>query len=243
MNPEIYKIMAWLEERHWWFRARRTIIASMIARLDLGRQARILDMGCGTGGNLTMLSSFGKVEAVEMEDWAREIASAKGCASILPGQLPDRLPFHEPRFDLVVLLDVLEHVSDDEAALDTLGRLLKSGGSLLITVPAFLFLWSPHDEAHHHFRRYRLRELEDKLAQAGMEVTYASYFNFLLFPLIAFVRLLGRFRSGSKSGNLAMPHPWVNRLLYAIFSSERLLLGRLRLPFGVSAMVLAKKRA
>jgi SAM-dependent methyltransferase len=235
--------MAWQEESHWWFKARRIIVARIITRLGLSRQASILDMGCGTGGNLAMLSGFGKVEAVEVEDWAREIASAKMCAAVVPGWLPDGLPFHEPLFDLIVLLDVLEHVSDDEAALDALGRLLKPGGSLLITVPAFPFLWSPHDEVHHHFRRYRLGELEGKLTQAGMEISYASYFNILLFPIIASVRLLGRFRSGLRVGDLAMPHSWVNQMLYAIFSSERFLLGRFRLPFGVSAMVLAKRGA
>ncbi len=243
MNPEIYERMAWLEDRHWWFRARRAIVAKLIAGLGLPVDARILDAGCGTGGNLAMLSGFGKVEAMEMDDWAREIAAAKGVASVAPGRLPDGLPFQEGNFDLVALLDVLEHVADDEAALDSLGRLLKPGGHLLITVPAYPFLWSRHDEAHHHYRRYRIRELESKVRSAGMTVRHASYFNTLLFPLIAALRLLGRIRPGRGGDDLAMPRPWVNRMLYAVFSSERMLLGKFALPFGVSVVLVARRGA
>jgi SAM-dependent methyltransferase len=209
--------------------------------LGLPKDARILDAGCGTGGNLSMLRSFGEVDAIEMDDRAREIAIAKGIARVVPGQLPDDLPFHENRFDLVVLLDVLEHVMEDEAALISLRRLLKPSGYLLVTVPAFPFLWSRHDEAHHHHRRYRMEELRGKVEKTGMEIVYASYFNTLLFPLIAAVRLFGRLLKGQGRDDLALPNPWVNRMLYAFFSSERVLLGKLALPFGVSALVVARK--
>lgn len=241
MNPEIYSRMAAIEVSHWWFRARRAIVAKILTDLHLPDRGRILDAGCGTGGNLSMLSRFGEVEAVEMDGWARNIAAAKGIAPVVSGSLPDGLPFQPDSFDLVALFDVLEHVPDDVASLRSLSRLLKADGSLVITVPAFPFLWSRHDEVHHHCRRYRIKELERKVSEAGMTVVYASYFNTLLFPLVAAVRLLGRMRGSKGEGDLSMPPAWLNQVLYAVFASERLLLGRWVLPFGVSALVVARK--
>lgn len=241
MNPEAYERMASLEDRHWWFLARRGIVAKIIAGLKLPQRARILDAGCGTGGNLAMLCNFGEVEAVEMDDGARALAAAKELATVSSGNLPDALPFQGAEFDLITLLDVLEHVADDEAALESLSGLLRPGGYLVMTVPAFSFLWSEHDEIHRHYRRYRKRELEDKVGQAGMDVVYASYFNTLLFPLVAAVRMAGRLLKRRKGGDLAMPGRWANRLLYSVFASERALLGRMRLPFGVSLLLVARK--
>jgi len=243
MNPEVYERMAWLEDRHWWFLARRAIVAKMIAGLGLPPQSRILDTGCGTGGNLAMLRNFGEVAATEMDDWAREIAAAKSVASVSFGKLPDVLPYHGPEFDLVTLLDVLEHVQDDQAALKSLNGLLKPSGYLLITVPAYPFLWSGHDEAHHHYRRYRLGELAGKTREAGFDVVYASYFNTFLFPLIAAIRLIGQLLKRNAGSDLSMPSRWLNRLLYTIFASERALLGKVTLPFGVSALLVARKGA
>lgn len=241
MNPEIYKSMALMEEQHWWFRARRSIVAKIITGLALSPQARILDAGCGTGGNLAMLSSFGKVEAVEMDDWAREMATAKEAVCVLPGSLPDGIPYPKDSFDLIALFDVLEHVPDDEASLESLRSLLKPNGYLFITVPAFHFLWSRHDEVHRHYRRYRMGELKRKVSMAGMDVVYASYFNTLLFPFIAMARMLGRFFVRQGEGDLSMPPRWLNQMLYAVFASERLLLGKVALPFGVSAMVVVRR--
>ncbi len=242
MNPEIYTLMAAIEDQHWWFRARRALVANQLGRLGLSPDSSILDAGCGTGGNLAMLCRHGHVEAMEMDAQARTIAAGKALARVREGILPDALPFPESHFDLITLLDVLEHVDEDEAALDALGRRLKPGGYLVITVPAFAFLWSRHDEAHHHKRRYRIRDLKQKAIAAGMEITYASYFNTLLFPLIAAVRLVDRLRpSGWQQGDLAMPPLWLNNLLYVVFSSERWLLGRMSFPFGVSALLVARK--
>jgi hypothetical protein len=119
---------------------------------------------------------------------------------------------------------------------------LKPGGVLLISVPAFPFLWSAHDEVHHHKRRYILGELKSKLEDASLKVGYVSYFNTILFPLVFGVRLLGKLLTNKReSGDLAMPHPWMNRLLFTLFSSERFVLGRWPLPFGVSVMAVARK--
>lgn len=242
MEPSIYTLMASLEENHWWFSSRRAIAENIIRQLRLPPDARILDAGCGTGGNLAMLSRYGQVHAMELDDQARQMANAKGFAQVLSGRLPDKVPFQQEQFDLIALLDVLEHVEDDCNTLGILGSLLKPGGYLLISVPAFPFLWSTHDEVHHHKRRYFLSELKSKLENAGLEITYASYFNTILFPLIFGARQLGKLRTNKqKSGDLTMPRPFINRLLFAVFSSERFVLGRWTLPFGVSAMAIARK--
>lgn len=244
MEHGIYTLMAALEEKHWWFAARRTLVEKIIGQLALPPDARILEAGCGTGGNLAMLAQHGQVQAMELDGQARRMAQAKGIAQVAAGRLPDALPYPQGRFDLIVLLDVLEHVEDDQRTLERLGSLLKPGGHLLISVPAFSFLWSTHDEAHHHKRRYGLAELKNKISHAGLEITYASYFNTLLFPLILGARLLGKLRNRrKKNGDLAMPGPWINRLLFAAFASEHHVLGRWSLPFGVSAMAVARKGA
>ncbi len=242
MEPDIYTLMASLEENHWWFAARRAIVESFIKQLRLPPDARILDAGCGTGGNLAMLGRHGQVHAMELDDQARQIANAKGVARVLSGRLPDNVPFSQEQFDLIALLDVLEHVDDDRNTLRVLGSLLKPGGYLLISVPAFPFLWSAHDEVHHHKRRYVLGELISKLEDAGLEIPYASYFNTVLFPLIFGARLVGKLRTRKRvSSDLAMPNALINRLLFAVFSGERFVLGRGSLPFGVSALAVARK--
>lgn len=242
MEPNIYTLMASLEENHWWFAARRAIAENIIRRLRLPPDASILDAGCGTGGNLSMLSRYGHVHAMELDDHARQMANTKGIARVLSGRLPDEVPYQQEQFDLIALFDVLEHVEDDRNTLKVLGSLLKPGGYLLISVPAFPFLWSKHDEVHHHKRRYFLGELKSKLENAGIEIAYSSYFNTILFPLIFGARQLGKLHTNKQeSGDLTMPHPLINWLLFMVFSSERFVLGRWPLPFGVSAMAIARK--
>lgn len=242
MEPHIYSLMAMLENSHWWFAARRAIAESIIKRLRLPPGAKILEAGCGTGGNLAMLSRHGQVHAMEMDDHARQLANAKGIVPVVSGCLPYEVPFQQNQFDLIVLLDVLEHVEDDCKTLAVLGSLLKPGGRLMISVPAYPFLWSEHDEVHQHKRRYFLDELRIKLKNSGLEVAYTSYFNTILFPLVFGARQLGKLRANKRNnGDLAMPHPLINWLLFAIFSSERFALGRWSLPFGVSAMAIARK--
>ena len=156
------------------------------------------------------------------------------------GRLPYDIPFEPGDFDLVAALDVLEHLDDDRASLATLSDRLKPGGKVLITVPAFPFLWSHHDEQHHHRRRYRKRQLVRLIRENGLEPEFAGYFNSLLFPLIAGVRIAKRL-FGLKADEDQMPPPLVNRCLTAVLSMERHLLGRLPMPFGVSILIIARK--
>ncbi len=242
MSPKIYQEMAELEKSHWWFVARRTILSKVLQSLTLPAEPQILEFGCGTGGNLDMLRTFGEVTAVEMNEFARKHAQLQSDCRILPGHLPNNIP-ELPAHDLVCLLDVLEHIPDDFLALQALHRLVKPNGHLLLTVPAYQWLWGPHDEAHHHQRRYRAGTLRALAEQAGWRVQRIGYFNTLLLPLVAIHRTQQRLFSGKNSGSdMQMPMSWVNLLFRTIFSSEALWLRRRTFPCGVSILAILKPR-
>ena len=242
MRPEVYARLAEVEAVHWWFRARRAIARSLIGRLALAPDAAILEAGCGTGGNLEMLGGFGRVSAFEPSDLARPLAAARGLAEVRDGRLPDGIPYPTASFDLVCAFDVLEHVDDDRAALAALVACAKPGGHVLLTVPALGWLWSQHDESHEHRRRYDRAQLRTLLAAAGVPDARVSYFNTLLFPLIAGLRSI-RKALGREAGaaDEALPSAPVNRLLGAVFASERHLLRHVDLPIGVSLLVVARR--
>lgn len=242
MDSQLYQQMRELEDRHWWFRGRRAIVAAQLEASALTKSAKILDLGCGTGGNLAMLSQYGEVLGLELDEQAAQMARERGIAPVIRGKLPDALPLTEASFDCVTLLDVLEHIADDRTTLATVSKLLAVDGQLLITVPAFSFLWGPHDEAHHHQRRYCARQLRGLLREAGFEITTLSYCNSWLFPPAALIRLVRRYLPRSSAGaDLALPPVPLNALLAILFASERHLLRHMTLPFGVSLLAVAKK--
>lgn len=243
MNPEVYREMAAVQATHWWFAARRRILARLIEHLALPPEAQVLEIGCGTGANLAMLARFGRLSAMEYDAQARSVAAAAAVCPVQAGGLPEPVPFEDGRFDLVCLLDVLEHIADDGAALARVARLLKPGGRLLLTAPAYRWLWSAHDSAHHHHRRYTAAGLRRLATSAGLQVQRLGYFNSLLLPLVALARLaqgllgrLGLRREGRAESDAALPAPAINRLLEAVFASERLLLPRHLFPAGVSVI-------
>jgi len=242
MDPQIYKEMIEQEDTHWWFRARRSIISSLLQTIQLPEHAKILDAGCGSGGNLSVLAGRGELYAFEMNDRAREHAITRGSARIEVGRLPDAIPFPDVNFDLIGFFDVLEHVEDDAAALRALTARLKPGGVLCINVPAYQWLFVRHDRLHHHFRRYSRRELVRKIEAAGLKVEFVSYWNFLLFPVAMLVRLIDCF-GYPKEHTLGSQKPtrFINSLLFSLVSAERHILPRMRLPFGLSLIMLARK--
>ena len=234
MERIVYDRMAELDERHWWYRARRKILADLIAReIDLPEDARILEIGCGTGHNLEMLRRFGRVDGIEIDGAARALASRRLGHAIGDAPLPELPGVPEHAYDLVALLDVLEHVDEDAASLRSMARRLKPGGRILVTVPAFPWMWSAHDEINHHKRRYTRASLRKAAAEAGLKVEMMSWFNSLLFPLAAAARLAGRLTGRNDSDDRLPPKP-VNALFEAIFGLERYAVGRLPLPPGVS---------
>lgn len=247
MEQTLYAKMLQMEHDHWWFVARRRIIAAVLKRYapSIGHGAKILDAGCGTGGSLPLLSEWSAdVHGMELDARAAAVAAGKSGKSVIVGCLPDQVPYADKTFDLIVLLDVLEHIEEDALTLQTLRSKLKPGGHLLITVPAYRWLWSGHDEINHHKRRYLLPELTAKLRQSGLQTVYSSYFNTLLFPVVAAARLLqscfGLLRSAA-SDDLSMPPPLINMQLSKIMSSESHWLQKSSLPFGVSIIALSRR--
>jgi SAM-dependent methyltransferase len=244
MDRQVYARMAELEDRHWWFVARRRILSETLRRhAALPAGARVLEAGCGTGGNLPMLARFGTVACFEPDDEARALARRQGTFDIRDGALPDAIPFDSESFDLVVALDVLEHVADDAGSLSALGARLRPGGWSLLTVPALPFLWSRHDVSHHHYRRYVKSQLSGLTRAAGLVPVRATYFNSLLFPAVAAVRFVKAGIGGRAREDDTLPPQGVNRLLTALFASERHVVGRVPLPVGVSLLMLARKPA
>jgi len=241
MERHVFDRMAELDATHWWFTARRQILAAVIGRIVRPpKNARILELGCGTGHNLAMLEQFGRVEASELDQDARALSSKRLGRPVESAALPDLSVFPAESFDLVALLDVLEHVSDDNAALVAIRERLKPGGKLLVTVPANKWMWSAHDVAHHHHRRYRKGELVDLARRAGFSIELISPFNTILFPLIAAVRLVGRL-TGKAEADDSMPPAPVNAVLETLFGWERGLIGRVPLPFGVSLVAVLRR--
>jgi SAM-dependent methyltransferase len=245
MDPALYPRMAAVEDTHWWFAARRTICERLLERVGLPCEALILEAGCGTGGNFQMLARLGRLYAMDNEPAALNFAASRGLAQLARGSLPGDIPFGNLRFDLAVMTDVLEHLDDESASLRALHSRLKPGGWLLLTVPALQWLWSVHDVTHHHRRRYRLPDLLQLLISCGYNVDYLSYYNVILFPAVAGVRILQRLWPAKsvmndERHNLVMPRPWLNTLLLRLFASERYLLGSLRLPLGISLVALAR---
>jgi len=243
MERAVFDRMAELDAHHWWYVARRDILAEVIARtVRPPRDARVLEIGCGTGHNLAMLQKFGSVEAAELDPEARALAARRLGKPVHDGALPGLADQLGSGFDLIALLDVLEHVEDDRGALAAIHRMLKPGGALLLTVPINKWMWTAHDAAHHHHRRYTRAEVAARAREAGFAPQLLSPFNTLLFPPIAAVRLAGKL-TGKESADDAMPSATVNRLFQGIFGLEKHLVGRLPLPFGVSLVGVLRRPA
>ena len=243
MEREIYDRMRVLEQTHWWFTARRQILAGEIARLPLPPRPRILEVGCGPGGNLEMLGRFGEVQAIEPDAESRAYAAERSGVTVQGGLLPDGLPDLGGPLDLIAAFDVIEHVDDDAGAVAALADRLKPGGLMITTVPAHAWLWSQHDVQHHHKRRYAMADYRTLFTGAGLKVRRTTYVNSVLFPPIAAVRLAGRLLGRQGGDDEALPPPALNAILRTLFASEATLLKATDLPFGVSILLTAEKPA
>lgn len=238
MERSVFAEMAAVDELHWWYRARRRIVAQMIIQyVKPAKGCNIAEIGCGTGSNLPMLELFGHLTAVEPDAQARLFAAKRSKAMVVQGSLPNDLPFLDKSLDLAVMLDVLEHVEDDVAALKAVATKLKPGARFILTVPALPSLWSSHDEAHHHKRRYTAKTLQAVMDQAGLKVELMSYFNTLLFPIISGIRWLKKL-TGNQAADTGVPSVVLNKILESVFAFERKLIGRLPMPIGVSLLVI-----
>jgi SAM-dependent methyltransferase len=234
MDRIIFDRMAALDQTHWWYVARRNILSDLIAReINPPRDAHILEIGCGTGHNFPVLTRFGTVDGLEIDDSARAIASERLGRAVGAARLPELPGIADASYDLIALLDVLEHIQGDLAALTSIKTKLRPGGHILVTVPANEWMWSAHDTVHHHYRRYNRSTLGGVIAAAGLRVQMMSHFNSLLFPLAAAVRIAGKV-TGREEADDAQPAAPLNALFKGLFGLERHLVGRVPMPFGVS---------
>jgi ubiquinone/menaquinone biosynthesis C-methylase UbiE len=251
MQQHTYAIMHRVEETHWWFAGRRRIIKSFLARLcrDVNvesskkggkRPLKILDVGCGTGANLEMLSQFGEAEGVDVSNEALSFCRERGLENVKQGAA-EALPYGDSSFDLVTGLDLVEHLDDDVAGLKEMRRVLRPRGQALVFVPAFMFLWGVQDDISHHRRRYTLDQLKRVVRRAGFEVERASYVNISFFAPILTGRLLMRaFRLRPESEN-NITIGFLNGVLGKLLGAESLALRYLNFPFGVSIICVARR--
>lgn len=247
MHEQLYQDIYEAELTHWWFRARIHIVTTLLTHFAPStRPLRIADVGCGMGATFAALSQFGAVVGVDSSPTALACCQQRGHPFLIASALP-RLPFEDGTFDVVCALDVIEHIDDDRSTTLELWRICKPGGVLVVTVPAFPWLWSEHDDINEHKRRYTRRELHACLATDGMEFLRLSYMNTLLAPPLMLFRSLRncgrRMRPARRSLRSDIFHlpALLNAALYHLFASETLWLKHGRLPFGVSLICVARK--
>ncbi len=248
MDKNYYKEYYGLERKHWWFVARGEILMDHLRAVMKARSTiRILNIGAATGRSSELLETIGKVISIEYDQACYEFTKEKLNIELINASILD-LPFEEDAFDLVCAFDVIEHVEDDELAVSEMKRVCKKGGIICVTVPAFMFLWSAHDEVNHHYRRYTKKQLK-QLFEQDSQMVFHSYFNFWLFFPIAFFRLLtskfskqSEHREDAGSDFFVMNNGLVDKILYQIFRSERFFIrNRIALPVGVSLISTWKK--
>jgi SAM-dependent methyltransferase len=241
MERIVYDRMAAHDSTHWWYQARRGILADYLRRTAvLPEHARILEIGCGTGHNLPMLARFGTVDAIEIDAAARAIAADRLGKPVGAAPLPSLPDVERGRYDLIAVLDVVEHIGDDVGALRGMAECLAPGGKILITVPAHGWMWSAHDVVNHHHRRYSKASLGSAIAAAGLTHNGLRYFNSLLFPVAVAARAFGKLTGKDDSDDSPPARP-LNAALEKVFGLERHLVGRVPLPPGLSIITLASK--
>jgi SAM-dependent methyltransferase len=240
MQPAEYAHMAGVEERHWWFRARLSVVRAVLRRY-VPPGGKGLDCSCGTGMTLRRLPGYVQMGA-DLSSLALGHCRHSGLRRLMLADLT-HVPLSDAVLDLVTCLDTLEHIEDDVAALAEIHRVLRPGGHVLVTVPAHPFLFSAHDRALHHVRRYRRAELKQKILATGFKLRRFTYINSALFPLVALVRTLRPDRGDAASDTQGVPFALLNAALYLAFSAERLPLAVMNLPVGVSLLALAQREA
>lgn len=240
MEKAGYDFLREVQFKHWWFQGRRRVVKAFIVGEGDETKGQVLDIGSGYGALVPVLKAMGYVDVIEPYKEAHPTLIDMGVQNIYAiKDFPQNFP--QKKYDCVTLFDVLEHIEDDGKALGVIReRLLKPGGRCLLTVPAYAWLWTKHDDIHHHFRRYHKKGLKGIMEQAGFKDIRISYFMTFLFPLAALERIFLKIRP-PENANLKLPHPLVNKLLERIFGWEDKFISKMNFPFGLS--LIAKGRA
>ena len=247
MEPALYDHFERIEDDHWWWRARRAIVLELLKNLRrAGSPARVLEVGCGMGAQLSALPPEFEGYGTEISEQAVRRCRERGLSRVVLCEGAD-LPFERGFFQVAMALDVLEHLDGERPLLDGLSNVLEDGGTLLVTVPAHAWLWTRWDDMNRHKRRYTRTSLTAALRSAGFEVRFCSYFNFFMFPLAVLRRVLDGLVRTADGADLPagarIPAAWMNRTFAFVFGVERLLLARERhFPCGSSVLAVARKR-
>ena len=244
MQQHTYAIMDEVEGSHWWFVGRRAILEDFLKGIIQNPKSKIqnwkiLDVGCGTGANIEMLSQFGEAEGVDVSDDALEFCQRKGLQA--KKGLAETLPYDDESFDLTTALDVVEHLDDDIAGLKEMYRVTKKGGYSLIFVPAYMFLWGVQDDVSNHRIRYTKTQIVDRLKRAGYKIERATYANWTFFAPILTGRTLMRLTGIKPESENNVNISALNGIFGKLFGAERFWLRNFNFPFGVSIVVVARK--
>jgi len=248
MRDVAYQMMYESELNHWWDKARRKIVFSLIKSYHnpLVSRPKILDLGCGMGIMAKESQNVGDYYGVDASELAVNFCKQRGVKNIRQGDATD-IPYPDSQFDIVLLMDVIEHIENDSKVITEVIRVLKPSGIVIITAPAFQFLWGQTDTIHQHYRRYRLSQLKFRLEQKRLFILKASYMNTLLFLPIVFLRMLSKYfhlpmKSENELSRETVNNIWiVNKILYLVFSAESILLKFINLPFGISVVLVGRK--
>jgi len=243
MENNSYDVEAKVESLHWWFFVRRRLLRRILHSMVIPQEFSAVDIGCGTGSNLRVLGSVGlhKVVGLDRSLYALSLAKKKVDLPFISGDI-NNLPIRSNSVGLIIALDVIEHIDNDLNAIRELYQVLRKGGILILTVPAFNFLWGLQDVVTGHKRRYSKKEIMEKLREARFDILKSSYFNFFLFfPILFARRLVHLFGLKIRSEN-EINLPLINFLFKAVFSLEVYVLKYLSFPFGVSILCIAKKK-
>ncbi len=240
MDAKLYKLYKEVQETHWWFKVRDNLLKDIAVKY-FENKSLVLDFGCNYGHGVRILNNMGfDTWGLDVSEDAIKYGRAQGIPNLVLDKDKNFLP---ESFDVVISLDVIEHIEDDKEALEYITSLLKPGGIIVIMVPAFAFLWGVQDEISHHFRRYTIPQLQNLAKQAGdFEIVKKSYFNTFLFLPIAGLRLISLFlKIKSRDSDLNINNKFIGRVFYWIFDLERRLLRYINFPFGVSALLILRK--
>ncbi|WP_053227125.1 class I SAM-dependent methyltransferase [Solirubrobacter soli] len=230
------------DDDHWWYRGRRRVVRAELEQLPIPCHARLLDAGCGSGRTLDVLADFGHASGIDLSEDAVDVARSRGHTDVHVAPV-EAIPYADGTFDLVTCLDVIEHTRDDDVALRELRRVSRPGGLLLVTVPAYQALWSHHDEANMHYRRYERRSLRCAAEASGWTIVRETSFNGLLLAPAAAVRLATR-RYGFARSDLALTPASLNRVLELPLRLESCVLGAgARIPVGLSLLAVLRRPA
>ena len=239
MEKHLHKLFADLENHRWWSVGIRQIQLFFVKKYLPVPFPEILDIGCGPGATLKELSKLGHTIGIDNSKYALQLAKQRGLKNIRYGDVL-HLPFSENSFHIVTAFDVIEHVDDDIKGLTEIKRVMKKGGIVIFTSPAYMWLYDDHDRMNHHFRRYTTRKFIEKAKNLGLNVRFCTYCNTFLFPFIVLVKVFNRIRGMSRFNNEDTPEP-LNSILKLIFSSERYVLNMVPFPFGLSILAVLEK--